>query len=198
MKKWWFYILGIVIICSGSLFFLLKEPQHIQLNIPLPNGLNTVKGIQKLVETEVNKYFGLDQYHLSEVVITQKKENKGNLFYYYIEKNNENPKVLEAVVDTDSSELISIDSIGRNNTRMPYEIHLAKWKIDSKEAYNIARTRLTSKSQDVYNGISIMTNNFNNKEEWIVQLYNEEKMYWCDIDPYTGIVLKDGIRDKIK
>ena len=168
---------------------------------PIESHLVTAKQIGGYLLEEIERVDKLAKYELTVGAIDMKidREHLGEVTVTFVEKNNDNSKVIFAYLDTWEGVFYKFEDYGRESKLYPGVIHLEDWMVDSTDAVRISEDFYNDNKKFRYDSIWLKTfsNYFGSVETWEVYLRDVENnvRYETSIDPYSGEVRSHSIRD---
>jgi len=189
---------GIIFVSLGMAYIYILNPTISlePLDKPIDPEIVSAKQIVEYLNNEIQQIDKFTKYDLTvgEVDMHLDAEHRGQVTVTFVEKENENTKVIFADLDTRRSIFHRFSDQGRESKLNPGIIYIQNWKIDSKDAVRIAEDYISARENFRYDEIWLISVSYyrGNKEVWDVYLTNNNNdiRYNLTIDPYSGEVLK--------
>ncbi|MGC5324654.1 hypothetical protein [Brevibacillus sp. SYSU BS000544] len=167
-----------------------------EINRDIPNSIDPVssKGMLPFISTILQEYHGIESFEVGKVTMNLDGQFEGQIKIMVKTTN----KVLEISIDSKKKKVLTIRKMEKHSKLDPGTISLDKWKIDSKEAINIALEKFSNEIGFKVENIYLTTiSSYKGKEEvWSIDIQNSSNKttYWCNIDPYSRNIIDFGSR----
>ncbi len=192
----------LIITCILFFIFMLSSCQNavVEINEEIQSNMKSVKKLLSIVTPHIEEYWVDKTFHLGEVFMILNEDLNGEIKLTFAdESSKDTPNVIEVNIDTVNNIILNIKNLGRDSKVNPGKINFNKWTLDSIDAFNITKKIFKDELNFKFDVVLIdSTNNYQgDKEVWTVKLNDLDNniIYWSSIDPYTGQVLKYGIRN---
>ncbi|MBO8173271.1 MAG: hypothetical protein H0Z33_15445 [Bacillaceae bacterium] len=162
-------------------------------NTNIPKDMNTVQQLMITSNTKVGEYSkSNNNFILGEVWMETNEDHQGKVVFTYVDFNTRNkPIVIEVTFDTLNNKYLGITKLGESYKLAKGPIDLNEWKVDSDLAQKIAMRNFNN--NQMVEKYYIKTNYV--KKIWSVWYFYDDKKYFVDINPFTGKVVHEGIKD---
>ncbi|MFD1407747.1 PepSY domain-containing protein [Kroppenstedtia eburnea] len=187
-------ILGVssfLLLAIGFFYYLQSGREEIQQPIPSQVDLMSAKDLVKAAHPFVKEYGGNDKFDLGEVNLMMKGSSpeKAELWYRGQAKGEEVPRIITVEMDLEKKQVLRIREQDRDSKIEPVAIDLKKWRIDSKEAIQIATDTLKKEDEQLdYQVDTAYLIGESKPPVWIIRLSAAKKYYSVFIDMQTGKV----------